>query len=319
MRNPLVSVIIPNYNHSRYLKQRIDSILNQTFRDFEVIILDDCSTDDSLEVIESYLPNEKITHTVFNNNNSGSTFVQWQKGFSLASGKYIWIAESDDYADLSFLEKMVSYLDEDEHCTLAFSLSRLVDEKGETLPVQWSRKINNGNISHKFEGRFFIQSFMSVKNSIFNASMVLFRKSALRNVDERYMDFKYCGDWFFWNKICVQGNVVRYEEFLNSFRQHHNKVTPRADSMGLKYMEGKYVVADVIAMLNLNRIQKIVIKGYFLKEMYRFRDYKNKKVKKATIKDVNEFLKAKRFYIHIFRLDRAFNFSGLDIAKNRKL
>ncbi|GAB6122869.1 glycosyltransferase family 2 protein [Dysgonomonas termitidis] len=315
---PKVSVILPNYNHESYLKVRIDSIVNQTFQDFELIILDDCSTDNSLEIIRAYETLPQVSHVVINEKNSGSTFKQWKKGFELARGKYIWIAESDDYADLTFLEKMTLFLDKDERCTIAFCLSRLVDEKGVVLPIQWSRKMN-GNIVHKFEGQFFIQNYMSVKNSIYNASMALFRKSALCCVDKHFMDFRYCGDWFFWNKICIQGNVVRYEEFLNNFRQHLNKVTPKADSMGLKYTEGKYVVADVIEMLDLNWVQQIIVKGCFLKEMYRFPNFKNKGVKRVTIKDVNKFLKSRRFYIYIFRLDRIFNFSGLDIAKNKKL
>ena len=97
-----VSVIIPNYRHALYLKERIDSVLEQTYRDFEVIILDDCSPDDSREIIETYRTREKIAHIVYNERNSGSTFMQWQKGFDLAQGEYIWIAESDDFADPGF-------------------------------------------------------------------------------------------------------------------------------------------------------------------------------------------------------------------------
>jgi glycosyltransferase involved in cell wall biosynthesis len=96
---PLVSVIIPNYNHAAYLNERIDSVLNQTFRDFEVILLDDCSTDNSREIIESYRGHEKISQIEYNEVNSGSTFIQWKKGLDLAQGDWIWIAESDDVAD----------------------------------------------------------------------------------------------------------------------------------------------------------------------------------------------------------------------------
>ena len=94
----MVSVIIPNYNHAPFLKERIDSVLNQTYDNFEVIILDDKSTDNSKEVIANYRGHSKISHIVYNEENSGSTFKQWQKGFSLAKGDYIWIAESDDVA-----------------------------------------------------------------------------------------------------------------------------------------------------------------------------------------------------------------------------
>ena len=88
----MLSVIIPNYCHARYLKERIESILAQSYQDFELIILDDCSTDNSREIIEQYRSNPRVKHIVYNEQNSGSPFVQWQRGFTLASGEYIWIA-----------------------------------------------------------------------------------------------------------------------------------------------------------------------------------------------------------------------------------
>lgn len=103
----LVSVIIPNYNHAAYLRQRIDSVLSQSFDDFELILLDDCSTDNSREVLESYWQHPKLSHLIYNETNSGSVFRQWQKGIDLAKGEFIWIAESDDYAHPQFLEKLL--------------------------------------------------------------------------------------------------------------------------------------------------------------------------------------------------------------------
>src|ERR1700742_1367615 len=102
-----VSVIVPNYNHSRYLNQRIDSVLSQTYQDFELIILDDCSTDDSRKIIKQYQEHPKVSHIVFNETNSGTTFKQWKKGIELAKGKYIWIAESDDWCEPNLLETLV--------------------------------------------------------------------------------------------------------------------------------------------------------------------------------------------------------------------
>ena len=93
---PTLSAIVPNYNHGPYLKLRIDSILNQTYEDIEVIILDDNSQDNSVEIIESYRTHPKVSHILLNDRNSGSTFIQWEKGINLATGKWIWIAESDD-------------------------------------------------------------------------------------------------------------------------------------------------------------------------------------------------------------------------------
>ena len=99
---PLVSIIVPNYNHAKYLSARMDSILNQTFQDFEVIILDDCSTDNSRTVIDSYRDCEKVSNIVYNEVNSGSPFIQWNRGVSLARGSLIWIADTDDFCQIEF-------------------------------------------------------------------------------------------------------------------------------------------------------------------------------------------------------------------------
>jgi glycosyltransferase involved in cell wall biosynthesis len=104
---PLLAVIIPNYNHAPYLEQRIESVLKQTFQDMEVIILDDCSTDNSKNIIERYRNHPKVSTVLYNKVNSGNTFKQWKKGIEQARGTWIWIAESDDWCEPTFLEEVL--------------------------------------------------------------------------------------------------------------------------------------------------------------------------------------------------------------------
>ena len=79
MKNDLVSIILPNYNHAPYLQERLDSIFGQTHQNFEVIILDDASTDESLSILKPYQAHPKVSHFVLNKKNSGSPFKQWKK------------------------------------------------------------------------------------------------------------------------------------------------------------------------------------------------------------------------------------------------
>src|SRR5258708_2534765 len=95
---PTASVIIPNYNHARYLRKRIDSVVGQTYQNFELILMDDCSTDESRSILSEYVKDPRV-RIELNEKNSGSTFKQWNKGVALARGQYVWVAESDDYAD----------------------------------------------------------------------------------------------------------------------------------------------------------------------------------------------------------------------------
>ena len=107
--SPRVSIIVPNYNHARYLPDRLLSIEQQTYQDFEIILLDDCSTDNSRDLIFNYASNPKVSQCILNEKNSGSPFIQWVRGISLAQGEWIWIAESDDLADPMFLQSMLKY------------------------------------------------------------------------------------------------------------------------------------------------------------------------------------------------------------------
>jgi len=314
---PSVSVIIPNYNHSRFLRQRIDSVLQQTYRDFEVIILDDCSTDDSRDIIELYRDKEQVTHIVYNCENSGSPFLQWHKGFSLARGKYIWIAESDDFSSTAFLEDMVPLLDKNKDCVVAFCGSHSVDEEGNILDENWDMYSDKPGELTLFAGWEFIQNRMMFNNSIYNAGMAIFRKDVLPNVSDRYLEYRYCGDWFFWYQVCLQGEVVRYNQKFNYFRQHDAKATPRAKSEGLIFTEGKYVIDDMIKKLSLSHYQATVVIGRFLKRIVRSRDFGSEDIKKEVLDDCMRYLNRGKSSIYVYILDKVFNFSSLDIKKNR--
>jgi glycosyltransferase involved in cell wall biosynthesis len=105
---PSVSVIIPNYNHARFLSERIESVLQQSFTDFECIVLDDGSTDNSRGIIEGYAARDARIKFYPSQINSGSPFVQWNKGVQLAKHDLIWIAESDDSCDADLLASLVN-------------------------------------------------------------------------------------------------------------------------------------------------------------------------------------------------------------------
>ena len=121
---PLVSVVVPNYNYKRYLNLRIQSILQQTYQNIELILLDDASTDGSEEVLSDYQGHAKVSHILLNEHNTGNPFKQWFKGMQLAKGKYIWIAEADDLCELTFLEKVVPLMEKYQQAAVCFAGSK---------------------------------------------------------------------------------------------------------------------------------------------------------------------------------------------------
>lgn len=256
----MISVILPTYNHAPYLRQRIDSILNQTWQDFELIILDDCSPDNSRDIIESYRENPHISHIVYNETNSGSTFRQWKKGIELAKGDYIWIAESDDYADVTFLEKVMSSIQR-YNSVYSFAKTTIVDKDNKTVKEQPS--LFEGNSMSLNE---FVKNYLLFSNPVSNASMVVFRKDAVAQfVWDSITDFKYCGDWLLW--ACFTGDeqatVSEVKEYLNFFRTHSVNVSNKSELNGLGMIEGFKISEIITKRLNIKRNKEFALKWYY--------------------------------------------------------
>ena len=235
---PLVSVIIPNYNHGHYLDQRIQSVLNQTFQDFELIILDDRSTDNSREIIERYRDHPRVTSIVYNETNGGSVFKQWKKGVEIARGKYIWMAESDDYCESSFLQYVVPGLEKNENCLVAYCQALSIDSHDNVL---WQSSY--GKLEDVVRGSDFIVHHLTVICGIFNASMAIFRREAFAKVDEEFLSFRFSGDWYFWIELCRKGDVFVCGRVLNYFRNHSGDVTTRAVKTGQNFTEAMRILS----------------------------------------------------------------------------
>ena len=271
---PKVSVIVPNYNHQAFLKERIDTILQQTYQDFELIILDDCSTDDSVSIIESYRNNEHVTHIVLNEHNSGSTFLQWDKGISLAKGEYIWIAESDDAAHPQFLSTLVEQLEKHPEAVVAYAHSLLVNEKGET--VNDKRHARNDGAVIVYDSKRFTRWAMLSINELYNASMVVFRHSIYNKIDKSFQQYHLVGDWKFWMGVCLQGSVIEVCQMLNYFRVHSNKVTFKMAKAGTDWPEVASVLRSFIHQLNLKGIRLRTFRGRWTRD-FKYSHYHNKK------------------------------------------
>ena len=239
---PLVSVILPNYNYGRYLEQRIESILNQTFQDFSLIILDDASEDDSLKIIHRYRSHPKVKYVIVNDLNTGSPFKQWQKGIELSEEEIIWIAEADDYCTNDFLSKLLLVLRRDKEIALAYCQSYQVNSDGQ-VTGDWKSYTDNLDPNlftsdFTMSGSDYICKFLIHKNTIPNASGVIFRKKYLEMVGGLETNIQFCGDWITWLKILLFGKVFFRASCLNYFRYHSESVIAKASE---KYNQNVYV------------------------------------------------------------------------------
>lgn len=232
---PRVSVIVPNYNYSSYLRDRLKTVSNQSLPLYELIVLDDCSQDNSLQVITEFLNQCDVpSQLVINSTNSGSVFRQWRKGVELARGEYVWIAEADDTCKPLLLERLINRMRK-TGAIMGFSDSSQIDEEGRSIGDSYKTYVNlenHGAFDDSFimEGCEFLARYLSVKNVILNVSAVIFRRDALlkalTRVGDELLGYKVAGDWRLYIEMCaLNGQIVYVSESLNCHRLHQKSVT----------------------------------------------------------------------------------------------
>lgn len=239
---PLVSVVVPNYNHARYLGERLDSVLNQTYTNLEVLLLDDCSTDSSRDILRAYAAKDKRIRLIFNEQNSGSVFKQWKKGVAEARGQYVWVAESDDYAAPNFLEKLLAVLESQPTVALAYADSVIVDGAGRVTGYMstWkSKRYHTVRWNDYFcnSGQDELALCLAENCTINNASAVLFRKDFLARpglIDDR---LRFAGDWMVYIKLASEHAIAYLPDRLNYYRDHAANTSKNSEKQGDLFFE----------------------------------------------------------------------------------
>ncbi len=256
MSSPNVSVIVPNYNHAAYLDQRLTSILEQEYQDFELIFLDDASPDDSREMfLERYAGDARVSYH-FNDVNSGSPFRQWNLGVSRARGRLVWIAESDDYADTRLLGSLVGRLEADDTIGVAYTQSLQVDPQGNTLRSgdTWTADLDPNRWSSDFtaDGTEECRRYLAIKNTLPNASAVVFRRSVYEQIGCAPVDFRLVGDWATWIRMLLVSNLAFVAQPLNCFRVHPQSVRRGSVLDGTWSLENYRVLSELAQRVDLD-------------------------------------------------------------------
>jgi glycosyltransferase involved in cell wall biosynthesis len=223
-----VSVIVPNYNYEEYIADRLNSIFHQTVKPFEIIFLDDSSTDNSLEIAAGLLEDSGFDYTILTNTENNGCYKQWLKGIKAVKGDVIWIAEADDLSDPRFIEKLLPELDNPE-INITYCQSLAIDSKsnpidfsyinftGEFSTTRWLSNFTNAGASE-------ITNYLVQMNTIPNASGVLIRKSALVGIDDMLSEYTTCGDWFVYVYALGSGSISFVSDSLNYHRRHINSI-----------------------------------------------------------------------------------------------
>jgi glycosyltransferase involved in cell wall biosynthesis len=230
-KSPMVSVLVPSYNHGAYIRERIESIVAQTYQDFELFVIDDRSNDDS-DLIISELQKKYGFEYIKNATNSGSPFSAWERISQLAKGEFIWICESDDVADPRFLQTAMDSFSNSPQAVLFYCSSHVINEKSEIISHTDSYfhdvwKESRWDASFSASGLSELALFQVRGQIVPNMSSAMIKTGAFRLAFSPYLRrFKLTGDWLFIGEVLRHGDAIFAHEALSYFRKH--AVTARA-------------------------------------------------------------------------------------------
>ena len=206
---PKISVIMPVYNGDKYLKEAVDSILNQTFSDFEFIIIDDGSTDNTEQIIKSY--DDKRILYIKNEQNLGVA-ESLNKGLDMAKGEYIARMDADDISLPERFEKQLQYMERHKNiavCGSSIECFGAVKNKRSTAPC----------------GKKKIRLSLLIKSGVFHPTVIM-RRSIIEKEHYRYNAYyDKVEDFELWTRVAVKYRINNIKEVLLRYRIHSNQVT----------------------------------------------------------------------------------------------
>jgi glycosyltransferase involved in cell wall biosynthesis/ubiquinone/menaquinone biosynthesis C-methylase UbiE len=252
---PRVSVIVPNYNYARYLEGRLSGILGQTVPIHELIFLDDCSSDDSVERARELLAGVDVdVRIVRNEANSGSVFAQWRKGLEMATGDHVWIAEADDESEPAFLETALRGF-ATPGVVMSYCQSRMIDAAGTVTGSDYGAYVARVDPRHWLshfiaDGPDEVRRAFSVLNPVPNVSAVVFRRdrleAAMAACAAELAQFRVAGDWRLYVELLQDGAIAFDPTPLNRHRRHERSVTlgGRRDALIAEIARMQRIVAE---------------------------------------------------------------------------
>lgn len=251
--NLTITAIVPNYNHARFLKERLRSIVDQTYPHIKIIVLDDCSTDNSREVITriaAECPRPIELH--FNKKNAGNVFAQWRKGVELADQDLIWLCESDDFCDPKFAASMVKHF-QDMSVTMAFGQIQFCNAQGVFVDgmdkIRQSAEDLDWSSTVKRPAAEWFSKALGTRNVISNVGGCMFRRQELPlEVWEEAQTFRITGDWFLYSRIAGGGQIVYEPSSVAYFRQHGSNTSASNFTRDYYYREYGQLMLAIIEM-----------------------------------------------------------------------
>jgi glycosyltransferase involved in cell wall biosynthesis len=221
----LVSVIVASYNHAEYLEERMESLINQTYQNIEILVIDDCSRDRSVEVLRKYETHPKV-NLIVREENGGWVAVS-NLGVEISKGEFILFANCDDSCEPEMLEKLVESMHDNHTAGVAYCRSEMIDEDGNLLGDDFLGR------EDRFKSKCFHDVLITKKEMTFfllhscvipNLSAALIRKDCYLDSGGMTNFYKVCADWDLFFRIAKKFDVAYLAKPLNKFRQHKTTI-----------------------------------------------------------------------------------------------
>lgn len=222
-----ISVAMAIFNGEKYIKKQLESILNQTIVPDEVIIIDDCSTDRTVEVVENYVRNNQLSFCkLFVNSINLGYKKNFYRALSKTSGDIIFLSDQDDEWEKNKLKKIIDVFKENQDVLAVNSAVKYIDERSNPFSIKSQKNYYNANFLYSRDSikkiTYFDKNYIS-KHNISPGCSMAFRKSILEDFLKIY-DFRMPHDWFINLIAAYKGGCVFFDETLTKYRIHSSNV-----------------------------------------------------------------------------------------------
>lgn len=232
-----ISVIIPIYNVEKYLEKCLKSVINQTYKDLEIICVDDCSPDNSNKIVQEYLKKDSRIKLIKREKNGGLSAAR-NSGLKITTGEYIYFLDSDDWIDLDYLEKMVSAIKENNVDVVLNT--KIVKEEERKQNVQFLPNLCPQSLENKF-----LNTQDCVWKLVWNVWAYLWKKSALDKIDAKFPEGYINEDMYF--QSIVLSSLDKIYVIRNS--SYHYLIRKNSISDDLKSKRSREVF-NILKILN---------------------------------------------------------------------
>jgi teichuronic acid biosynthesis glycosyltransferase TuaG len=214
MRNIKISIITPTFNSSTYIKETIYSVISQSYTDWELLIIDDCSSDDTVEIVESFTLSDERIRLIKNQQNKGASFSR-NVGIAKSHGDYLAFLDSDDLWEKDKLQTQITFM-RDHKIAFCFTGYLIVDSSG---------KSSGKTVDSSQKGSFSYNDMLAKKATL-GCSTVMLKKSSFKGLLQM-PDLRTGQDYAFWLKIlrCTNQNAYILPLVLTQYRITPNSIS----------------------------------------------------------------------------------------------